>query len=188
MTINEVWYEVVTARRSPSPESAASRKAAPPGRRSPDAGLLEAVERNTVEVRLAAGSHLFRQGETADRLFVIRRGRVALELPAPRGRRRRVATVRSGEFLGRPWAVPPDVWPYDGRALEPTVADAVDPGALRAALLARARDEVRFRRPLLSSERRRASVDTAPPFASFSRADGSSSYRKTPPSTGEYRP
>ena len=38
-------------------------------------------------VRFDAGAFLFREGEPADRFFVVRQGRVALEIDAPgRGR------------------------------------------------------------------------------------------------------
>jgi len=82
-------------------------------------------------VRFAAGETIFRQGEPADRFFLIREGRVAVEIGTPAGGALTVQTLESGEVLGWSWLFPPYVWYFDARALQPTRALALDGRCLR---------------------------------------------------------
>jgi CRP/FNR family transcriptional regulator, cyclic AMP receptor protein len=78
-----------------------------------------------------AGQYLFREGEAADWFYLIRRGRVALQLTAP-GRGAVVfQTVGEGELAGVSWLIPPYRWTYDARAVEDTRAIAVNAACLR---------------------------------------------------------
>lgn len=70
---------------------------------------------------LAAGAVLFEEGGEADRFFVIRRGRVALEVHAPGRPGIVVATLAEGDVVGWSWLFPPYRWQFDARVL-----DAVD--------------------------------------------------------------
>lgn len=79
-----------------------------------------------------AGRYLFREGGPADEFFLIRHGRVALEIAAP-GRSPIVfTTLGEGEIVGASWLVPPYRWNFDARAVEPTRAIGVDAACLRA--------------------------------------------------------
>lgn len=79
-----------------------------------------------------AGRYLFREGGPADEFFLIRHGRVALEIAAP-GRSPIVfTTLGEGEIVGASWLVPPYRWHFDARAVEPTRAIGVDAACLRA--------------------------------------------------------
>lgn len=78
-----------------------------------------------------AGQHLFHQGEAADRLYLIRHGRVALEATAPGRGAVAFQTLAPGEIVGVSWLVPPYRWSYDARAVEPTRAIAMDAACLR---------------------------------------------------------
>ena len=84
-------------------------------------------------VRLEAGGFVFREGEPADRLYVVRHGRVALELLVPQRGPVIVDTVRAGELLGVSWLFPPYRWQFDARAVKPVEALAVHGAALLAA-------------------------------------------------------
>lgn len=68
--------------------------------------------------RVAAGTVLLREGEPADRFFLIRRGRVALELHPPGRGPLVVQTLHEGEVLGWSWLFAPYRWSLDARALE----------------------------------------------------------------------
>ncbi len=82
-------------------------------------------------VRFQAGDYLFHESEAADRLYLLRQGRVALETTAP-GRGATVfQTLDAGELVGLSWLVPPYRWAYDARALEPVRAIAMDAVCLR---------------------------------------------------------
>jgi CRP-like cAMP-binding protein len=82
-------------------------------------------------VRFAAGTFLFHAGEEANSFFLLRQGRVALEMAAPGRASITVQTLREGEILGWSWLIPPYHWMLDARAVEPTRALALDGKCLR---------------------------------------------------------
>jgi CRP/FNR family cyclic AMP-dependent transcriptional regulator len=82
-------------------------------------------------VRFNAGQYLFREGETADQLYLIRHGRVALEIAAPDRGPMTFQTLGEGEIVGVSWLIPPYRWAYDAKALELTRAIAMDATCLR---------------------------------------------------------
>jgi CRP/FNR family transcriptional regulator, cyclic AMP receptor protein len=84
-------------------------------------------------VRCAAGAYLFHEGETADRLLLVRSGRVALELLVPGRGPLIIDTIRDGDVLGLSWIGSPRRWQFDAHALEPVEALAFDGAALLAA-------------------------------------------------------
>jgi CRP/FNR family transcriptional regulator, cyclic AMP receptor protein len=96
---------------------------------SPDhCKLLGGCARN---VRFDKGEYLFREGEPATEFFLIRHGRVALELMAPGYRPIRFLTLNPGEIAGVSWLVPPYRWLYDAQALELMRAVSIDGACLR---------------------------------------------------------
>ena len=100
------------------------------------AGLDDVGDRPARRVRArtctsGAGEYLFREGEPADRFYVVRHGRVALEVHDPARRRWSLDTVDDGDVVGWSWLVPPYRWIFDARAVEPTSAVAFDGACLR---------------------------------------------------------
>jgi CRP-like cAMP-binding protein len=93
--------------------------------------LGERVPASTL--RFQAGSYVFREGEPADRLYLVRHGRVALELLVPQRGPVIVDTVQAGELLGVSWLFPPYRWQFDAHAVKPVEALAFQGAALRAA-------------------------------------------------------
>ena len=83
-------------------------------------------------VRCEAGASLFHEGEAADRLFLVQRGRVALELVVPGRGPLIIDTIGAGEVLGLSWLLPPRRWQFDAHALEPVEAVAFDGAAVLA--------------------------------------------------------
>jgi CRP-like cAMP-binding protein len=71
------------------------------------------------EKSYAAGEVLFTEGQPANRLFLLHEGQVALETHVPAKGDVQVAAVAAGQLLGWSWLVPPFVWHFQGRALEP---------------------------------------------------------------------
>jgi CRP/FNR family cyclic AMP-dependent transcriptional regulator len=68
-----------------------------------------------------AGQVIFRKGETANRFYLIERGKVAIE--SSTGHEVvRIDEVGAGDLLGWSWIFPPYVWHFDARATEPTTA------------------------------------------------------------------
>lgn len=81
--------------------------------------------------RFEAGQYLFREGQAADEMYLIRAGRVALEVAAPGRGAVTFQTLGTGELVGLSWLVPPWRWTYDARALETVRAIAIDAACLR---------------------------------------------------------
>jgi CRP-like cAMP-binding protein len=71
--------------------------------------------------QFTAGQVIFHKGETANRFYLIERGRVALE-SSTLGEVVRIDEVGAGDLLGWSWIFPPYVWHFDARAIEPTTA------------------------------------------------------------------
>ena len=97
---------------------------------------LEDGHRKTVcgcakNVRFEAGQYLFREGESADQLYLLRHGRVALEVMTPERGPVTFQTLVAGEIVGVSWLIPPYRWAYDAKALELTRAIAMDATCLR---------------------------------------------------------
>lgn len=77
------------------------------------------------------GSYLMREGDPADRFYVIRYGRVALEIPVPSRGALTVETIEDGDLLGWSWLVPPFRTTLDAKALGNTHTVAFDGACLR---------------------------------------------------------
>jgi CRP-like cAMP-binding protein len=82
-------------------------------------------------VRFGAGSFLFREGGAADRCFLIREGKIALEIAAPGRGAIIVQTLAAGDVAGFSWLLEPHQWQFDGRVVEPVRAIALDGSCLR---------------------------------------------------------
>jgi len=68
-----------------------------------------------------AGHIIFREGETANRFYLIERGKVALE-SSTLGEPVRIEEIGDGDLLGWSWLFPPYAWHFTARALERTMA------------------------------------------------------------------
>ncbi len=81
--------------------------------------------------RFNAGEYIFREGQAADKFYLIRHGAVAHEIRVPGREPIVVGTLRAGDILGVSWLFPPYKWFADGRALEMTRAVSLDAACLR---------------------------------------------------------
>jgi CRP/FNR family transcriptional regulator, cyclic AMP receptor protein len=93
---------------------------------------LDEVVGCATNVRFAAGDYLFREGGAADTFYIVREGRVALDVYAPGRGPLTVDTVESGEIVGLSWLFPPHTWQLDARAVVPVRAVAIDGACLRS--------------------------------------------------------
>jgi CRP/FNR family cyclic AMP-dependent transcriptional regulator len=82
-------------------------------------------------VRFREGSFMFREGEPAEQCFLIREGKMALEIDAPGRGSIIVQTLGAGDVTGFSWLLEPHQWEFDGRAVEPVRALALDGTCLR---------------------------------------------------------
>ena len=98
------------------------------GMKAPDLELIAGCARNEV---FKDGDYLLREGEPADKFFVIRGGHVALETFVPERGALTIETIESGDLLGWSWLVPPYRLDFDARAVEATRVTAFDAACLR---------------------------------------------------------
>lgn len=81
--------------------------------------------------RFDEGEFLDRQGEPADKFWILRAGKVAIELYDPRTGPITIQTVGEGDVVGWSFLIEPYVGHFDARALELTRAIALDGACLR---------------------------------------------------------
>ncbi len=81
--------------------------------------------------RFARGDFLFREGDPANACYLMREGRVALEVNIPGRGGELAVTLEAGEVFGWNWLYPPYRWPFDARVIEPVRAITFDGDCLR---------------------------------------------------------
>jgi CRP/FNR family cyclic AMP-dependent transcriptional regulator len=67
------------------------------------------------------GEQIFREGDPANRLYLIKSGKIALETTTEHGRRV-LQFIGANDVLGWSWLFPPYYWHFDARAIERTEA------------------------------------------------------------------
>lgn len=97
-------------------------------------GHIEFLSGCARNVRIPSGRFLFREGNSADELYLVRSGKVALEIHD--GARGPVVleTIGADDTLG--WAAlnPPYRWSLDARTVEPTLLFALNGACVRQKL------------------------------------------------------
>ena len=73
-------------------------------------------------VHFKPGELIFREGELANRFYLIESGKVILESTGKSGNRVIIDKVGAGELLGWSWLFAPYVWHFSARAVERTEA------------------------------------------------------------------
>lgn len=82
-------------------------------------------------VRFQAGEFLCREGDAANTFYLLRHGKVALQVTVPGHSSMTIETLDAGEVVGWSWLFPPYLWQFDVQALEITRALAFDGACLR---------------------------------------------------------
>jgi len=77
------------------------------------------------------GSYLMREGDPADSFYVVRLGRVALEIFVPQRGAVTLETVEGGDLVGWSWLVPPFRVHIDARSVGTAHVVAFDAACLR---------------------------------------------------------
>lgn len=93
--------------------------------------LVQLIAGCAKNCRFNAGEYLRREGDRADTFYLVRHGRVALEVAVPGRKPIIIGTLGEGEIVGSSWFVPPYRWLYDARAMELTRALGVNAKCLR---------------------------------------------------------
>jgi CRP/FNR family transcriptional regulator, cyclic AMP receptor protein len=69
-------------------------------------------------LRCQPGEFLLLEGQPADSFFVVRSGRVAVEISAGSRGAIIIETLHEGDVLGWSWLIPPYRWTFDARSLD----------------------------------------------------------------------
>jgi CRP-like cAMP-binding protein len=83
-------------------------------------------------VRVDTGKMILREGEQANQFYLIRSGKVSIQLMTPNKGPVIIQTLHEGDILGWSWLVPPFTWHFDAKAIELTRMIALDGKCLRA--------------------------------------------------------
>ena len=82
-------------------------------------------------IRFEPGEFICREGQPVDEFFLVRHGRVGLQLFAAGRGAMTFRPISDGEIFGLSWIVAPYRWTYDAMAIEPTRAIAMNSACLR---------------------------------------------------------
>jgi len=91
------------------------------------------------------GQILFRQDEKADKFYVVRNGRISIEIPAIMGPTLELQSLGNDQILGWSWLISPYKWSFQAEAEEDTELLMFD----GAAILAHCEQDSRFGYELL---------------------------------------
>jgi CRP-like cAMP-binding protein len=104
-----------------------------------DRSTLELLSGCAANVVFHPGERLFVEGGEADRFWIVRHGRVALEVTVPGAGQMTIETLGPGSVVGWSWLVAPYTWRFDAVAQDATRATVFDVGCLRSKMDADAR-------------------------------------------------
>ncbi|HUN64954.1 MAG TPA: cyclic nucleotide-binding domain-containing protein [Bacteroidota bacterium] len=104
-----------------------------------DHQFLKGLDQNTISlvagcaanVRFDPNQLLFREGEEANAFYIIRQGKIAVEVYGAERGPIIIDTLGEGDILGWSWLIPPFHWHFDARAVDLTRAIALDGRCLR---------------------------------------------------------
>jgi CRP/FNR family transcriptional regulator, cyclic AMP receptor protein len=83
---------------------------------------LEILAEGAKELMFNPDEVIFREGEPANRFYLILSGQIALEAHEPASGTAVLQHLGEGDVMGWSWLVPPFVWGCEARATEPTRA------------------------------------------------------------------
>jgi CRP-like cAMP-binding protein len=82
-------------------------------------------------VRFNARDYVFREGDESNQFYLIRHGRIAVEIFAPGRGPLTIETLGEGDVLGWSWLMPPFKKQFDAQAVELVRAIAFDGACIR---------------------------------------------------------
>jgi CRP/FNR family transcriptional regulator, cyclic AMP receptor protein len=106
---------------------------------------LQFLCENSSEFAIKKGQILFEQGEYADKFYVVRSGRIAIQMPAIMGPSLEIQTLGKDQILGWSWLISPYKWSFQAMPEEDSELLMFD----GIAILAHCEEEPRFGYELL---------------------------------------
>jgi CRP/FNR family cyclic AMP-dependent transcriptional regulator len=83
---------------------------------------LQTLAGSALEIQFASGEVIFREGDLANRFYLIQRGKVAVEVERRDAEPILLQTLGPGREVGWSWILPPFHEQFTARVLEPTTA------------------------------------------------------------------
>ena len=83
---------------------------------------LRTLNDNAMMMSYQPGEVIFREGDPANRFYLIQKGKVTLESSRRESEPVLIQSIGPGDVLGWSWLFPPYYWHFDARAVEPTEA------------------------------------------------------------------
>lgn len=80
-----------------------------------DDKYIEFLADSAVETQIGEGGILFRQGNPADRFYLLQSGQVSVQVPALVGPVLEIQRLGEGQLLGWSWLIPPYLWNFQAR-------------------------------------------------------------------------
>ena len=96
-----------------------------------DGGFTSLMVGCASNVRFKAGTYILKEGTAANTFYLIREGKVALEVRAPQHEPIVISTLDVGDILGWSWLLSPFQWKFHARAVDDVRAIALDGKCLR---------------------------------------------------------
>lgn len=95
-----------------------------------DQQAIELAAGCATNVHVRPGEFLFHEGDPADTFYVLRHGRISIQMRTPTAEVV-LDAAHDGDVVGWSWLIPPYRWTFDARATEDTTAIAFDGLCLR---------------------------------------------------------
>ncbi len=99
-------------------------------------GTTDLVAEHADLARFRPGTLIFREGDPAERLYLVTHGHVSVEIHAPGRGALMVEKVPPGRVVGLSWVAPPYRYEFDARAIDEVEAVTIAASPLREALAA----------------------------------------------------
>jgi len=96
-----------------------------------DGGFTNLMVSCASNVRFQPATYIFKEGDAANTFYLIRAGKVALEVRAPQHSPIIISTLEVGDILGWSWLLAPYQWKFHARAIDEVRAIALDGKCLR---------------------------------------------------------
>lgn len=109
-------------KREPYDETMTSRVSLHPFLAGMNRTQLALLTDCAVSIRFDGGDIILKEGQPADRFYLVETGKVALEAVTDHGRPVVIDTIGAGDLLGWSWMFPPHSWQFTAQAITGTRA------------------------------------------------------------------
>jgi CRP-like cAMP-binding protein len=94
--------------------------------------FIEFLADSATKMRIKEGESLFKQGERADKFYLLRSGQISIQVPALMGPTLDIQTLGEDQILGWSWLISPYRWSFQARAVEDSEVIEFDGSAILA--------------------------------------------------------